>query len=716
MNCLLSVLLLTCSFNLSYANNSFAATSIQLYCPSDLWLPCGADTWNLEQYGNAYYTHNGYQIDAGQAQVQYDLTSCQTGKIIRTWTIEDENWNPISCSQTIHIEGGNFNSSLIEWPEDIEIVSCSNNLKPDQLPEGSNRPTYQYTSCSMVGVSYKDQVFDFGPDCRKILRTWTLLDWCNYYPGSGNQGRWSYIQTIKLVGDSEAQLFCPPDVEVQAETCDGSYVDMLKAITTDQPCRGDYEITHNSIYADSLDSDDASGIYPVGMTTIEYALEYGCGKRTKCNTVIKVQEKAPVPYCLAELTTALMPIDTDGDGLIDDGMVELWAEDLNFNSYHPCYPNIDLRYSFAENQDSTSRVFTCANVGLNSLQLWVTDPFGNQTWCAVTVDVQNNAANIPDCEPVDNTRIHGYVKDYWGEALEQVTVKIDAKAAIHTETKYDTTITQVVADSIETASGMWLYFYTNKEIIETYQDTTIIPAESFETMTDSMGWFEMLELDANRSYIINAYKDVQMELIDAEDLAILKNYLTGNYEFKNINSFIAADVNEDKLIDIGDLYILQDLYLRKQQEWPEQRQWLFYDNNTLVDFDIELSVLDSVAPGIELEPEKPRFNTQDILAIAKGDLSSYETNFSDTPLENRTDIYLDASVYPNPFNNEFNVLLSANETVLLQVFDINGKNCLQSQLSEGNNRINTETLGPGTYFYRLNSNGKFSTGRIIKMD
>ena len=35
----------------------------------------------------------------------------------------------------------------------------------------------------LVGVNYVDQRFDIVPDaCYKIVRTWTLVDWCKYDP------------------------------------------------------------------------------------------------------------------------------------------------------------------------------------------------------------------------------------------------------------------------------------------------------------------------------------------------------------------------------------------------------------------------------------------------------------------------------------------------------------------------------------------------------
>ena len=59
-------------------------------------------------------------------------------------------------------------------------------------------------NCSLVAVQYVDELFDIVPDaCFKILRRWTVLDWCQYDPSIGLlDGRWEYVQII-LVNDSE---------------------------------------------------------------------------------------------------------------------------------------------------------------------------------------------------------------------------------------------------------------------------------------------------------------------------------------------------------------------------------------------------------------------------------------------------------------------------------------------------------------------------------
>lgn len=119
----------------------------------------------------------------------------------------------------------------VKFPDDFTVYGCG--AKADTIYPVIE----QYPGCSFnVGVSVKDMVFNItqGGGCKKILRTWTLIYWCDYDPnGNGpvfitnppdtdvgptlfglpaNMGHLQYTQVIK-VQDSDAPVFadCPTD-------------------------------------------------------------------------------------------------------------------------------------------------------------------------------------------------------------------------------------------------------------------------------------------------------------------------------------------------------------------------------------------------------------------------------------------------------------------------------------------------------------------------
>ena len=58
------------------------------------------------------------------------------------------------------------------------------------------------------------------------------------------------------------------------------------------------------------------------------------------------------------------------------------------------------------------------------------------------------------------------------------------------------------------------------------------------------------------------YKANDMSKIAQEDLDILKAFVKGDYQFVNSYSYLAADINEDKKIDVEDVVILEEINKR----------------------------------------------------------------------------------------------------------------------------------------------------------
>lgn len=383
--------------------------SFTLYCPDDVTVSCSDEIWDLSIYGNATYYYNGGWYDAGTPVVNYYLNTCNSGYITRTWTVEDYNWNPYSCTQIITVlaDGSSFNESNITWPQEhITLEGCYPSTHPSQLPPGWGYPTWYNggSSCgtSNVGVSFSDQIYTISSTCKKIVRKWTVIDWCQYNPNSWNYGYtpglWTYYQFIKISKGDLLVLTCPEDITVNSNNCVNAYVNVPPLWVEGETCGGDFEITNNSPYADSNGA-DISGTYPIGWHYVKYTVKYGCGSKKTCTRKIKVTDKKPpVPYCYASLAVPLMGVDNDGDGIFDDGMVEIWAKDLDKGSTASCNGG-QLKFSFSSDIYDTFKTFTCADVGENTVQMWVTDNDGNQSYCVVKIDVQNNSANIPDCEP-----------------------------------------------------------------------------------------------------------------------------------------------------------------------------------------------------------------------------------------------------------------------------------------------------------------------------
>ena len=121
-------------------------------------------------------------------------------------------------------------------------------------PENLGYPILTDGSCSLVGSQKSDQTFNFnntnGVACFKILRTWTVIDWCKFYPNLDPTGKnilnkktlgvntWEHVQEIKVL-DNEAPEFDDFEPVVSVDTFTILYVDLETyhlSVTADDNC------------------------------------------------------------------------------------------------------------------------------------------------------------------------------------------------------------------------------------------------------------------------------------------------------------------------------------------------------------------------------------------------------------------------------------------------------------------------------------------------
>ncbi len=703
-------------------------SAFAIYCPNDYWLDCYDDLTDLSVYGNAYYhDYTGYH-DAGAPTVHYYLSNCNTGYIVRTWTAYDYSGYPHTCSQTLYVNGsGSFNGYNIHWPKPhYELYGCNPNTDPHSFPPEYGPPTWDYVACSQIGVNKKDKVFYFGSGCKKIIRKWTIVDWCQYNPNYPySKGIWTFSQTIKIYNTEEPILSCAEEHVFESLNCQETYVDIPPIMVEGYPCYGDYVITNDSKYADH-NGPNASGIYPIGKTRVKYKVLYGCGYEKSCYQDIIVKDsKGPVPYCYHTLSVGLMPVDNNGDGIPDDGMVEVWAKDFDVASYHPC-GDIPLRFSFSSDINHMSEVFTCANVGKNEVKMWVTDPGGNQSFCIVILDVQNNAANIPDCQPESPYMISGRVANAKSLPVTGVDVSVINNYPIIEEVEiYDTIVDYVVVDSFINYAGYLIYVY-EIDTLEVVVDVVTIERENKHYMTTSYtGEFGVEEIPHRRDYSVRARKHSDVIRISQEDVDILKAYLDRRIVFDEPCHYLAADVDGNRQINKKDVDILQEVVdAGNDTEWAYGDQWIFMDRNYYNTLDMN-PLGNRWDNEIEIEDLRDKHNDLVFIGILKGDLNFFFSLDKATELPlvtSRSDRWDDTSprVVPNPVDDQFEIIFqnARDGVVSLKVYDLQGRVVLDNAGVFGRGRhtlhVDSGSLPPGTYYFTLNCETEQHAGKLFK--
>jgi hypothetical protein len=112
------------------------------------------------------------------------------------------------------------------------------------------------------------------------------------------------------------------------------------------------------------------------------------------------------------------------------------------------------------------------------------------------------------------------------------------------------------------------------------------------------------------------------------------------------------------------------------------------------------------------------FGNWKLLPRNKDDIAGYKTIYTSTGMNNELSNVV--SAYPNPFNNEFTLVIDAakTENASISLFDINGKliNSNNKQLMMGKNILTypIESLGNGIYFIKFTSETHSGVLKLVK--
>lgn len=719
-------LLILCVVEAKASDQSFA-----LLCPPNVTINCTDDVSDLDKWGKAYVLKNYQKTPAPAPKTTiYNTNACGIGTVTRTWEVEDPYWHLHQCSQTITIIGSTlFSSADILWPPAYTIEGCNPSTEPKNLPSPYNYPQLNRLKCSQAMYTYKDYKFNVSDGCMKILREWKVIDWCQYKPNVYPPvGQWSYTQVLKLiVNDSTATLTCPRDTVVESKLdCKGSFV-KLDTARAFSKCGTALAIRNTSPYSNSKGI-DASGTYPLGTTEFYFIAEYGCGKEIKCKVKVSVVNKiGPVPYCLNGLITALMPVDTNRDGTPDDGMVVIWAKDFNLGSFHPC-GNKQLKYSFSKDTSYMSRVFTCADLGKNEIEMWVTDSLGNQSFCKTYLEVQNNNANIPDCKRKDSITstvvLSGIVFDPSGKECPGVLAELTGNQSFKIITSQDTTI-KVRYDTFKAPSGtiFYLRFYDTTFLVKR---DTVFSTWNEISKTDGSGKYRFSGLKTSQSYALNlTMREADMDGITVNDAIVLLKHLLGMDRISDPYKLIAADINADKVIDQLDFDLLFALIqgTKKYEElyyhWRFIRKPFLFTNtqNPFLDaFDEKTLIPDLRSSVTGLNYTAVKIGELDGISGFTSGSTMARSGRSDQP-----EPFQLIRVFPNPIvENDLNFLIGVPNTsrFTLSLNTMQGQLLFEEQRSfdKGEHNWNIDLSGisaTGVLFYKISDGNASKFGKLM---
>jgi uncharacterized repeat protein (TIGR01451 family) len=390
--------------------------------PADLEIDCGVDFLPLSQYGDFSFT-DACDVDTVTV-VDIDLNSCGVGKITRTFTATDSD-GTANTSQTITVVNNNpFDFNSIVFPQDIVLTinTCdvAGVTDPSNLPDGHSVPQYTAAQpCQMVSASPHDELYTLIDDpnsvCFKIVRTWTVIDWCQLDVNDAPLER-SEVQTISVINTK-----APDDIVVSglddpiiAITCDSAMVTFTATsgdcvdnnlqssiqidFDSDFNTTNVYDLTVGGVGA----STTFSQMLPVGNHTAVVTFMNPCNEMTTTSFPINITNNIPPNIACKNVAIGLEPWDLDGIPGPDTEGACIYVDSLALASgtFHLC--DVDFELSFSDTSIVKELCFDCNDIGFVDVEIFAIDINGNISSCVSIVDVQDNndtdiCMDVKDC-------------------------------------------------------------------------------------------------------------------------------------------------------------------------------------------------------------------------------------------------------------------------------------------------------------------------------
>ncbi len=513
---------------------------------------------------------------------------CYLGTVTYTYIATDRHGNvSAAVDQVITVED---DTPLdVVFPDDFNAVCTATDgsgFTSALDPDVTGRPIITGDDCELVAISYEDQRLNISDNaCFKIARYWTVIDWCAYDPLHPSEDQvFTYVQFIKVLDQVAPELTVPADEKVcidGTDLCETTVAVGAPSVTdcsSEVRVRAEWSFVADEWYcgtsADGVVADASQGFvtpsFKPGVLTVTFIADDGCNNVTKHDVVYTIVDcKLPTPYCRDGIRIENMP---------STGQVEVWAVDLDLGSFDNCdgCANSAVTVSFSPDVNDIVRTFTCATLGTQQVELWVTDHAGNQDFCRTFVMVQDNQGGCSGAAASGMAAVTGKVANTNGELIESVSVSVNGSAAA-------------------------------------------MPAAEVTGAAGNYGF----ELGVGGDYTITPEKDMNpLNGVSTYDLVLLRKHVLGTEVIANPYNLIAADVNKSGSITTFDMVELRKVILQVVPTFENNESWRFVDAN--YQFTTENVLAENFSEVYNINNLAGNMNI-DFVAIKVGDLNGTAT-------------------------------------------------------------------------------------------
>ncbi len=364
----------------------------------------------------------GYTLEVSNIEDNGEM--CGDGVVIVTWLVTDQSGYTATCDQEFSILP--LSPDSLVFPPNY-VGPCGSSSDPDVTgwPQiGGYDVTDEQGVCNLF-LGYWDKALDDCGGGSKILRTWTVLDWCTLQLTEGTQ-------ILKLSDIEGPVLTCPANLTVGTDFwyCHAS-VSVPKPIANDN-CSDvvNYSLTSSAGVIIQLGNNYIINEMPLGTHIVTWTVVDLCGNSSTCSFYITVvDDVVPVVNCdshtIVGLTNdgpngvTLVPASVFDDGSYDNcGPVTFRARrmdsciDFDWTTEGACIDDIPGGIPPVNSRDRGTVFrpcvpFACCDVprvgsrGEKTVmvELEVTDASGNVNYCMIEVDVQDKISPIVECPP-----------------------------------------------------------------------------------------------------------------------------------------------------------------------------------------------------------------------------------------------------------------------------------------------------------------------------
>ena len=556
-------------------------------------------------------------IDNSNARAPFEAVGCGEGSRTVNYEVIDECGDILQIfSQRFEFENNTINQpstfSVTSWPQDLTLDNCEafEGLEPYNLGGAYNQDAIRVNTsvCNDIAIGWDDTVFPEVQDgCLKILREWTVIDWCIANRTTVEQGTRKHTQVIKIndLTAPNIDVTAAITIESKSQTCFTSTDTLALVADITDACTDMFDFQeiiyyYNIEYPDgtttpNITGMDANGSYPFGTSIITWYAEDHCGNVTNRETRVIVRDtKKPTPYCLGSVVTATMNT---------DGTAEIWASDFdlggtdNYTGNGACNNFNELDVYFLDGNIQTDfLIFDCDDIpnGISqiiALEVYYEDEYGNTDFCIVNLNLQDNQSDM--CEDVEGSMIAGNIHTESNEAIENVRVNL-----------------------------------TNNVL-------------DFVTLdfTDEDGNYAFENVPTNTTYTLSSsYEDTDpLNGVSTLDVILIQRHVLGLEELNSPFKLIAADADNSGNISAIDLLTIRKLILGVTEQFPNgQQSWRFPTEDQVF--------LDSRFPfpyseEIDVFNMQSNMMDQDFMAVKIGDVNgSAKANATseDIEIDNRS--------------------------------------------------------------------------------